>query len=386
MFSLPVKVYWLCFIVALSMSAISMNVLIAGLVGHQLASAAWMATLPVTSLVVGIACGTVPAAKIMQSLGRKLGFLLAIVLCFFSALVAAYAINEGLFTVFCVGTFLAGNSMAFAQQMRFAVAELVNKSQIPLAVSVFMLSGVLAAFVGPELASFGMHWVEGAKYVGSYLLLALIQLLALVLLLFLPLVKPQVALADTCIQKGNSPKDEKTIFYLAVVASVTGFAVMSYIMTATPLSMHHHYRFSLADAKQVIQWHIYAMYLPSLITGKVILNFGNTKSLMLGLLFYGLSIVIAIAGQTHVYFMASLITLGIGWNILITTATSLLATLDNTKLQGQHDFFVFSTQAFATLLAGGMLIKFGWLTILWSSSLAILPLLLLIVLWRRGLP
>ena len=41
---------------------------------------------------------------------------------------------------------------------------------------------------------------------------------------------------------------------------------MSYLMTATPLSMHHMQGHSLNDTKWVIQTHIAAMYLPSLIT------------------------------------------------------------------------------------------------------------------------
>lgn len=45
---------------------------------------------------------------------------------------------------------------------------------------------------------------------------------------------------------------------------------MSFIMTATPVHMHHIEHHSLEDTKWVIQSHVIAMYLPSLISGYLI--------------------------------------------------------------------------------------------------------------------
>ena len=53
---------------------------------------------------------------------------------------------------------------------------------------------------------------------------------------------------------------------LAIASGAIAFVVMSFVMTATPISMHLHHGHSLEDTKWVIQSHIAAMFLHSLFT------------------------------------------------------------------------------------------------------------------------
>jgi len=65
-----------------------------------------------------------------------------------------------------------------------------------------------------------------------------------------------------------------------------GYAVMSFIMTATPVSMHVMDVNSLEHTKCVIQSHIIAMFLPSLIAAWVIKKLGVSKMMITGLITY----------------------------------------------------------------------------------------------------
>jgi len=159
---------------------------------------------------------------------------------------------------------------------------------------------------------------------------------------------------------------------------------MSYIMTATPISMHHHYGFSLDQAKSVVQSHIVAMFLPSLVTGHLITRWGYRHSITIGWLIFLLSCVIAFSGQALAYFFVSLVVLGLGWNVLFTTGTAVLAKGCAThKQQAQHDFMVFSAQALSTVLVGSTLLNFGWQGLILCSTLALLPCFVVIVIINR---
>ena len=53
-------------------------------------------------------------------------------------------------------------------------------------------------------------------------------------------------------------------FLQALVSSSFAYAVMSFLMTATPISMHIHDNMSLNNTSFVIQLHIISMFLPAL--------------------------------------------------------------------------------------------------------------------------
>ena len=382
-----------------------LHVLIGGLAGSALAPYQWMATLPITTIVVGTALGTFPAAWVMGRIGRKNGLIVGILLGMVSLHVAAVAIQLKAFYLFCGSTLAMGFTIALSQQMRFAAIEYAGKEKAAQAISATMLSGVIAAYIGPEIGSLANNEVahhifnvvigrlapEWAmqnqlasgepNYSIAYFALACVYLFAVVLAAIL-LPRDKLQREDTAQARNTNAHAAK--FWLAVVCSVTAFGVMSYVMTATPISMHHNFNFSLDDAKQVIQWHILAMFLPSIVTGAIISRIGNGNSIFLGLAFFILSLAIAMSGHSHSHFALSLIALGVAWNILFTTGTTILGQADASKQQqASHDFFVFSAQAVATLVAGGTLLSFGWQGVLWGSAFALLPCILWVTAGRK---
>ena len=162
--------------------------------------------------------------------------------------------------------------------------------------------------------------------------------------------------------------------------------MMSLLMTATPISMNINGKFSLDETKIVIQWHIIGMFLPSLITGRLIQKYGHSIIMYCGVTFFAICIFVSCLDQTFLNYVIALIFLGLGWNFLFVSGTSLLVisyrSEEKYKAQGYNDFTVFRTQALGSLSAGFFLNTTSWQTI----NLMCLPFLAIIVLtiWRAN--
>jgi biotin operon repressor len=254
---------------------------------------------------------------------------------------------------------------AFIQQLRFAAIESVSSSQeVPTVLSILMLSGIFSAFLGPEIAVAAKDWLSSPHgYAGSFLFLSGLFLLAM--LLMLNFTNPQVKHYDN--QGKARPLSEivrQPIFIIALSSAAIGFALMSYLMTATPLSMHHIDGHSLNETKWVIQSHIAAMFIPSLFTALLVKRIGLKNLMLTGTIIYAVVTVIALSGEQIMHYWWTLILLGIGWNFLFLTGTSLLPqsyqASERHKVQAINDFIIFGFQAIASLMAGWILFKAGW--------------------------
>ena len=164
----------------------------------------------------------------------------------------------------------------------------------------------------------------------------------------------------------------------AIFAAAFAYAVMSFLMTATPLSMHVMEKMSLEKTGIVLQFHLVAMFLPSLITGHLIKKFGHSNIIYIGVFFYVVTIILALFEQTFANYMTALIFLGLGWNFLFISGTSLVVLTykeeEKFRIQGINDLIVFSTMALASLSAGILLSLTSWKTM----NLICIPLLILI--------
>ncbi|HBC56408.1 MAG TPA: MFS transporter [Gammaproteobacteria bacterium] len=372
---------------ALAFSSVSAAVLVGGIVGESLAPDPRFATLPMALFILGTASTTLPAARLMLIYDRKICFILAALVAAIMTLIAYYAIDRHDFWLFCFATFGIGAHIAFVQQYRFAAAESVEPSQAGQAISMIMLGGLVAAFTGPEIANQTALLNQSRPYSATFLALALVLVVNSVTLAFYQ----NVSVSQDINSSGGRTVRElatQANFILAVSASVTGFVVMSYIMTATPISMHSHNGYSLSTTTRVIQAHMIAMFLPSLFTGKLINRFGELPIITIGALLMLTCIAIALSGIEIWHYSAALITLGVGWNFLFVGGSTLLTKsyLEQEKFraQGLHDFTVFSFQALAALSSGSMLHRVGWSGIQYSS-LPIVLLFLGLLLWQLRL-
>jgi MFS family permease len=157
---------------------------------------------------------------------------------------------------------------------------------------------------------------------------------------------------------------------LAVCAAAVGYGVMSLLMTATPISMHTHAGHSLESTKFVIQSHIAAMYLPSLLYATLLSRLGFRGMLWLGTFVYLLCLGIAAMNTDFLTYWSALILLGIGWNFLFLSGTNLLPygyrPEERFRVQSANDFLVFSVQALASLGSGWLLYHWQWQGIIYA--------------------
>tara|TARA_Y100000741_G_C18080441_1_gene488422 strand:- start:244 stop:747 length:504 start_codon:yes stop_codon:yes gene_type:complete len=154
---------------------------------------------------------------------------------------------------------------------------------------------------------------------------------------------------------------------------------MSTLMTATPISMNIMHGYSIFSTGIVIQLHVVGMFLPSLFTGNLIKIYGHKNIIYSGIIILLICIFINFSFETYYGFMTGLILLGIGWNFLFISGTSLLVISydeENKFLsQGLNDFVVFSTQAIGSLSAGFLLYLTSWKTL----NLICIPMIIILL-------
>ena len=364
-----------------SFTAATVTVFISGIIGSQLSPIKTLSTLPPSIYVVGTAAATIIAAKIMSLIGRRLGFIFASVVGSISCLIGAYAIMVENFYIFCFAKFILGATMAFTHQYRFAAAESVEKEKAPKAISSLLLAGIVAAFLGISLSNYTKSFVSDYLYVGSYLTLAILTMMPSFLLFFFKDIREVSLDSNEYIKSRNYLEflsDPK--FLQAITSAAFAYAVMSFLMTATPISMHIVHNLSLEKTGIVLQFHVLAMFLPSLVTGNLIKKFGYSNMMYLGVLFYFFTILLSFFQPSFLNYFISLIFLGIGWNFLFISGTSLLVTTykpeEKFKAQGFNDLLVFSSMALASLLAGILISIASWKTV----NVFCIPFLILIIL------
>ena len=334
-----------------------------GLVGQQLSSNPTATTLPVSIYQLGLALSTLPAAWLMQRLGRRWAYVLGAVLGVVSGIIAAQGIAQSDFVTFCIGTALAGFYAACVQSYRFAAADAVGAPHLQAkAISRIMVGGLIAAIIGPQVVIWTRDALPATPFAGSFYSQAALAALALPILLLLRLPAPQkqaiVGTARPLKAIADTPQ-----FIEAAAAGVVSYGLMAFLMTAAPMAMvgcGH----SVGEAALGIQWHVLAMFGPSFFTGRLIGRFGQRKITALGLVMIAASGLLALMGEGLSEFWGSLILLGVGWNFGFIGATAMLTACytpaERTKVQALNDFLVFGTVAIASFGSGQLLHSVGW--------------------------
>ncbi|WP_420589847.1 MFS transporter [Bacterioplanoides sp.] len=378
----PAIVWWLMLTQALALSTAPLMVFAGGLIGKQLHPGPGFATLPVALMIVGTATSALPAARLAQRWGRRKLFLLATAIGGVSSLIAGFMISAGSFWGFSLSALAFGGVIAVIQQSRFVAMDSVTAEQKPVAAARLLLGGLISAFLGPELTSLSVLWPEYGFASAFWGLAALFVIVMLVFYWVLPpLHLPQ--------QQANSSGRPLTqifsqpVLWLAVAAGVGGYGLMAFIMTATPLSMTTLDGHSVTEAKWVIQSHIAAMFLPSLISGQLVRYLGYHRMILAGVIIYAATLLVSGFDQTLVHYWLGLILLGLGWNLMFVAGTALLPLTyraeEASRVQGVNDMLVFTAQAFGALASGAVLLYLGWQGLLLSTIPALFMLLVLLI-------
>ncbi len=346
-------------------AAIAIDLTLTGLTGYQLAPDKSLATLPFALITVAGAIATYFASTLMQKIGRRRGFVLGALTGAIGGLISVWAVFLNFFWLFCIGTAAVGVFQAFAQYYRLAATDSEPDNRKARAISLVLAGGVIAAFLGPLLASWSADLFP-VLFAGSYVMVCLLGLASAALLWL----GYQDALSEPLELHNHEqpPRKLLTIFkqpisLAALSNNVIGGVVMMFIMTATPLAAvaSNH---SINDGASIIQWHLVGMYAPSLFAGRLIALFGLPPILFLGMALSAACGLIAQFSDSLTAFYIALLFLGVGWNFMFVGGTTLLTSSyhpsEKARVQGVAEFVQYTFTAFATLAAGPLLQLLGW--------------------------
>jgi MFS family permease len=336
------------------------------IIGASLAPNISLATVPLSIYVLGLASGTLPTGVISRAYGRRVAFIIGSGCGVLTGLLGSFAILHASFWLFCGATFLGGLYGAVSQSYRFAAADGASVGYRPKAVSWVMAGGVFAGVLGPQLVQWTMDVWQPYLFAFSFVVQALVALVAMAVLAGVDMPKP--AAADL---HGGRPLFEiarQPRFIAAALCGVIAYPMMNLVMTSAPLAMKM-CGLSVSDSNFGIQWHIVAMYGPSFFTGSLIARFGAPAIVAVGLTLEAAAATIGLSGITAPHFWATLMVLGAGWNFGFVGASALVLEThlpqERNKVQAFNDFLVFGMMAIGSFSSGQLLANYGWSAVNW---------------------
>ena len=346
---------------ALSMTTMNVNIINTALVGSLLSPLPWLATLGLSLQFVTSMLTTLPASLLMVRFGRRPVFMGGVMIAAVSAFTQGIAILISNFWLFCLASMSLGVAHGCAGFYRYAAADSAKELQKPKAISYVLTGGLLAAIMGPEIARNTVDLVPGHLYAGCFFCVAAVQLISLGFLSGVKIPKPERT------GSGGRPIGsffKMPIFVVGAISAAIGYAMMSYMMTATPLQVVNVAKLGTSANATIIQWHVVAMFAPAFFTGNLIARFGAPIILTSGVLIYLAAIASALLGDGFWWYFVALACMGLGWNFLYIGGSSLVASVANPeergRVQGIADLVTTTSVATASLAAGALHSKFGW--------------------------
>jgi MFS family permease len=337
-------------------AVISVNV--SGLAGAQLCAIPHLATLPYGLQFAATIAAAMPIARLTERFGRRPVFIAGGGCGVLGGLAGFVAIEQASFFILCAAHVLMGAQLATVNLYRFAAADVAREGQQSSAMSLVLLGGVFAALAGPWIARNAWLYLPSNIFGAAYLAVAAVAVFGAVLIACVAIPKAAAPTLNEAKERFSGNRG----FWLALAAGATVYGFMNMLMIAASLEMTaRDYDFNLVS--YLIQAHVLAMFLPALITGKLIARFGVTSILIAGC---GLMIASGLAGLFPVPsgFALALLFLGLGWNALYTAGSVLVtSSLDARALyrgQGINETGVAIMATIGALGSAGLLAVLGW--------------------------
>ena len=271
------------------------------------------------------------------------------------------------FFLFCFGVACIGVYQAFAGYYRYTAADMFPPTQRGKAISTVLSGGVIAAVIGPFLAT-AVKDTTSVEFAGSYALVAVLALLSCTILTLLGIDRPAPATADAAVKGDLVPRTltqiaRRPVFVCGVIGSCTGYFVMSSLMTAAPIAAEH-LGHSMEDGEHVIQFHMAGMYATAFMSGPLTRRIGAAWTMLLGALVSALGVVCAMLDLSVTHFMIALGLVGVGWNLMFVAGSALVANSylphERSVVQGVGEIFTLGGSAIGALAAGPLLTTLAW--------------------------
>ncbi|MGB2949762.1 MAG: MFS transporter, partial [Rhodococcus sp. (in: high G+C Gram-positive bacteria)] len=292
--------------------------------------------LPAGLFTLGSALAAFLVGRVSQARGRRIGLATGFAIGGIGAGgVVGAAVLDNVVLLF-VALFIYGAGTATNLQSRYAGTDLARPTQRGTAISIAMVSTTLGAVAGPNLVeplgvlatSIGVPALAGPFLMAAVVYLAAGAVLfaflrpdPLLIARHLPRPTPDspAAKADASADGDETelklvPRRDVGVAVGATVMVLTQIAMIA-IMTMTPVHMRAHGH-GLGEVGIVIGIHVGAMYLPSLITGRLVDTVGRVPMAIASgvtLLAAGVTAALAPADSVGLLVLA-LALLGVGWN------------------------------------------------------------------------
>lgn len=387
-------------------AGLAAGITVGALLAEDMLGADSLSGLPAGLFTLGSALAAFLVGRVSQARGRRIGLAAGFAFGGLGAAgVVAAAVFDNVILLF-IALFVYGAGTATNLQARYAGTDLAQPTQRGTAISIAMVSTTLGAVAGPNLVEpLGVlaTSIGVPALAGPFLLAAVVYLAAgAVLFVFLrpdPLLiarhlpSPTPAVRESHSPAGSDEADLPSIprrdVGVAVGASVmvlTQIAMIA-IMTMTPVHMRAHGH-GLGEVGLVIGIHVGAMYLPSLITGRLVDRVGRVPMAIASgvtLLVAGITAALAPADSLGLLILA-LALLGLGWNFGLIAGTALVVDAtepeSRAKVQGSVDVLIALGGAGGGALSGVVVAGTSYATL--SLAGGVLSLILIpVVLWSR---
>lgn len=374
---------------AISFSVAVTSVSISAIVGSTLATSNTLATLPYAFQVFAVIVCSYFFSILMAKIGRQKVFIFGCACLALGGLFGGYSIIWKLFWLNCLAHWLIGMAAATFMYFRFAATDgLVAKHEKSRALSMVTFASIGAAFIGPFLADQTRLLLPLYAFSATYFSFILIATMLIPLLL----ISKNKTLHPTEQKQQSNPQKEKTPkrLWLAALTAGSGFLVMTLIMLQGSLLLQQDIWCGMvltySHISSAIQWHVVAMFTPSLFMPQLIERFGIRYVLFTGYLVLLLSIILGITSQQYHVVVVALVLLGIGWNILYVGGSVLITRLPGnaSRWQGINETCMATAQTVSALSAGLLFYSIGWQMTQYLALALLLPgLICLLILWQR---
>ncbi|WP_244652334.1 MFS transporter [Pseudomonas sp. CFBP 8771] len=298
----------------------------------------------------------------MSVYGRRAGFHLGSLALAVSGITGLYALQTGSFYGVVVSHAALGGYIAFANFNRFAATDGLSAALKAKAISLVVAGGVVAAFIGPWVATLLRSvgdFSDFALCYGFFVLLA-------VIFAAVNQVTPIAEMTDSANSAIPVPLRNSSNWDLAlpITVAAVGYGFMNLLMIQASLQMAAmHTHFQLIGV--AIQWHVFAMFAPSFITGYLIARMGVNRLVLLGLVLLSTSAMINLFYLSQASILIALVVLGVGWNFTYVAGGAMLALRlegkkEAIKVQGINDLIIAIMATAGAFLPGMLLVSVGW--------------------------
>jgi MFS family permease len=383
-------------------AGLAAGVTVGALLAQDMLGGEAVAGLPAALFTLGSALAAFTVGRVSQRAGRRRGLAAGFAAGAVGAagIVLAAVVDSP--SLLLLSLFVYGAGTATNLQARYAGTDLAPADRRATAVSIALVSTTAGAVAGPlsvNLLGTAAAGVGLPALAGPFALAAVAYGLAgTILFVFLrpdpylvSLRLAREATPTTGCATDVSPAARRGAPSPGVVAGATVMVLtqvaMVAIMTMTPVHMRHH-QHGLGQIGFVISMHIAAMFLPSLLTGRLVDRLGAPAMAAAAAVTLLAAGVVAAAGpgDSTAWLTVALVLLGLGWNVGLISGTTLI--VDSTepatraRTQGTVDVLIAVSGAGGGAISGLVVDATSYAVL--SIGGGLLALLLIPALVRQG--